>query len=439
MKLAITLLATMAMSSSSVWAQASEIEQLRQELLALKNQYLEKIQALELRLQEAEQQVEETQTDTQDLAIELSQQANRTAANTFNPGIGVVLNGQYLQQSRRDYEFALPGFIAAEESGPGDQGLSMGESEINLVANVDDKFTASVTLAFGEETEVEEAYLQTLGLADGWRVKFGRFFSAIGYLNSHHAHTDDFAMRPLAYQAFLGSNYRDDGVQLTWLAPSELFWESGIELYRGDCFPAGGSAHQGLGVKTLFSHLGGDIGFSQSWRAGISYMMADGVERSIDNDLQDSFSGESRLWLADFIWKWAPDGNSNERNAKFQAEYFHRKDQGSFVNLAVSEQDLEATQSGWYAQAVYQFMPQWRVGVRYEALQSDELTAVFADSVFDNLGYKPKQLSFMLDWSNSEFSRLRVQFSQDKSRPETTNLFLLQYIAAFGAHGAHSF
>jgi hypothetical protein len=438
-KLSITLLATMAMSSSAVWAQESDIDKLRQELLALKNQYLEKIQALEQRLQDAEQQVEETQADTQDLSIELSQQANRTAPNTFNPGIGVVLNGQYLQQSRSDYEFSLPGFIPADESGPGDQGLSLGESEINLVANVDDKLMASVTLAFGEETEVEEAYLQTLGLADGFRIKFGRFFSGIGYLNSRHAHTDDFAMRPLAYQAFLGSNYRDDGVQLTWLAPTDLFWESGIELYRGDSFPAGGAANKGIGVKTLFSHLGGDIGFSQSWRAGISYMMADGVERSIDNEQQDSFSGESRLWLADFIWKWAPDGNSNERNAKFQAEYFQRKEQGAFSNLAIAEQELEATQSGWYAQAVYQFMPQWRVGMRYEALQSDELSAVFADSVFDNLGYKPKQLSFMVDWSNSEFSRLRLQFSQDKGSPESTDLLLLQYIAAFGAHGAHSF
>jgi hypothetical protein len=45
----------------------------------------------------------------------------------------------------------------------------------------------------------------------------------------------------------------------------------------------------------------------------------------------------------------------------------------------------------------------------------------------------------MFDWSNSEFSRIRLQYSQDKSSTDSADLWLLQYIAAFGAHGAHSF
>src|SRR2546430_8949286 len=53
-------------------------------------------------------------------------------------------------------------------------------------------------------------------------VKAGRFFSGIGYLNPQHAHTWDFVDNPLAYQAMLGTQFGDDGVQLTWLAPTEI-------------------------------------------------------------------------------------------------------------------------------------------------------------------------------------------------------------------------
>jgi hypothetical protein len=46
----------------------------------------------------------------------------------------------------------------------------------------------------------------------------------------------------------------------------------------------------------------------------------------------------------------------------------------------------------------------------------------------------------MVDWSPSEFSRIRLQLAQDKSRPDATdNEVFLQYIVSLGAHGAHRF
>ena len=45
----------------------------------------------------------------------------------------------------------------------------------------------------------------------------------------------------------------------------------------------------------------------------------------------------------------------------------------------------------------------------------------------------------MLDWSNSEFSRIRLQIDNNDLNGEQNNVWILQYIAAFGAHGAHSF
>ena len=45
----------------------------------------------------------------------------------------------------------------------------------------------------------------------------------------------------------------------------------------------------------------------------------------------------------------------------------------------------------------------------------------------------------MVDFSNSEFSRLRLQFNHDMSGPVASNEVFLQYIVAMGAHPAHTF
>jgi hypothetical protein len=45
----------------------------------------------------------------------------------------------------------------------------------------------------------------------------------------------------------------------------------------------------------------------------------------------------------------------------------------------------------------------------------------------------------MMDWSNSEFSRLRLQFARSESALDDGNQWGLQYIHSIGAHGAHAF
>ncbi len=439
----------------------SEINNIRKELKILRESYEQRILSLESRLQQAEKQLQIAEQDTQviveenaekieQLAIEVSQQSNQKSANTFNPAIGVILNGKFNSQSAQD--FNIPGFFLGEEAGPGSDGLGLGESEVNLSANIDDKFFGSITLAFGEETEVEEAYLQTTSMDNGLAIKAGRFFSNVGYLNVRHAHSDDFASRPIAYEAFLGKNFGDDGVQLTWLAPGELYWESGVELFRGESFPASGAGNNGTGTWTVFSHIGGDLSASQSWRAGISWLDArvNGRETAEEEgNSGESFSGDSELLIADFIWKWAPNGNASETNAKIQAEYFSRTESGDFTDLASKTLTVDSDQTGWYIQGIYQFMPQWRIGLRQEQLDADSLLSqgaispsvnnLFAGTILDNLSHQPVQTSLMLDWTNSEFSRIRLQYSKSQILADEDELWTLQYIAAFGAHGAHSF
>jgi hypothetical protein len=54
--------------------------------------------------------------------------------------------------------------------------------------------------------------------------------------------------------------------------------------------------------------------------------------------------------------------------------------------------------------------------------------------------HSPSRNTVMIDWSPSEFSRLRVQYAADKSRIGVTdNQIIVQYILSLGAHGAHRF
>jgi hypothetical protein len=96
-------------------------------------------------------------------------------------------------------------------------------------------------------------------------------------------------------------------------------------------------------------------------------------------------------------------------------------------------------QQGWYLQAVYQPFPRWRVGLRYDLLSSDNPGQTFTGTPLMPSGSDPRRFSLMADWSNSEFSRLRLQYTLDKAGFHDDNQWGLQYIFSIGAHGAHSF
>ena len=374
---------------------------------------------------------------------------NQVTNNAFNPAISLILDGHYASYSLDPASYGLAGFQLDPEAGLPSEGLSLDETELAMSANVDDKFygflTASLEQTDGETSVgVEEAYFETLALPKGLKIKAGQFLSDIGYLNPIHAHAWDFNDAPLAYVAMLNTAYKDPGVQLSWVAPSTLFIQIGGEILRGDSFPAAnGDASDGTGASTVFLHVGGDASDASSWRAGISYLTADANDRATDHDTgRISFTGTSDVALADFVWKWAKGGNPRDRYYVVQAEYLHRKENGELTVSAPSAADeigpYAATQNGFYVQGVYQFRPRWRVGLRYDSLDASNNPGVTAPTPLA-AGHEPSRISVMSDFSNSEFSRLRLQISRDDSRPETDDQIVLQYLMSLGAHGAHRF
>jgi len=157
--------------------------------------------------------------------------------------------------------------------------------------------------------------------------------------------------------------------------------------------------------------------------------------------------------VVDGVLKWAPNNNPTDTNFKLQGEYFHRTENGSLTydtqaaSLGTQTGGYDSRQSGWYLQGAYQFVPMWRVGYRYDQLNAGTTAIGLVNSGaltagdFPILGsYNPKRNTVMVDWSASEFSRVRLQFARDNSRMGLAdNQVFLQYIVSMGAHGAHKF
>ena len=442
----------------------AELQSIREEIKQLKQSYETRIEELEKRLHDAEAKAAQAEASAAQAQTAAATASTRPASESaFNPAISAVLQGTYNNFSQNPNTFQIGGFIPPGNEGVGDRGFSLGESELNIAANIDPYFRGNLTVSLSPDNsvEVEEAYFQTLGLSHGLTLKGGRFFSGIGYLNEIHQHAWDFVDAPLAYQVFLGTgprgNYSDDGLQLKWIAPTDLFIELGAEAGNGNNFPGNGDKN-GIGTWSLFSHVGGDIGESYAYRAGISFLQAWPSDRqyndtdSVGNPVTNSFSGNSRLWIGDFVLKWAPNGNPTSTNFKLQGEYMHRIETGTLnfdINSAMSVPGTYSShQGGWYLQGVYQFVPRWRVGLRHDQLKAGTVNigqvqnGLLPASDFPILiSHTPKRNTLMFDYSPSEFSRIRLQFARDQSRPDGVedNELMLQYIFSMGAHRAHKF
>jgi hypothetical protein len=441
-------------------AQSTEdIENIRKQVKELKDDYENRIQGLEKRLKDAEQSATAAQRSASQAEARTQSVAPKQASqNAFNPAISLILDGTYGNFKQDPTKYAITGFQPSGATSPGDRSFSLGESELFVTANADHEFMGALNLSLhGDDTvSVEEAYFQTIALGHGLVLKGGRFFLGIGYQNSIHAHAWDFVDESLVQRAFLGGNYGDDGLQLTWVAPVPLFVELGGSVGRGRVLvgtfdPPNDRNKNGVGSGSAFLHVGDDVGVSNSYRAGLSYLqMSTGTNEfpladfDTTTGVTNTFTNAKvKLYGTDFVWKWAPNGNYQYQNFKFVAEWFqiHREGDLTFdtVGAAVTG-PFTQHQSGWYMQGAYQFHPYWRAGLRYDELEKGSFDGGVNSANITPAAYTPKRYSAMIDWNPSEFSRIRMQYNEDKSQQNLTDhQIFFQYIYSLGTHGAHKF
>lgn len=369
------------------------------------------------------------------LAIGLS---GAVHAELSAPEIGLTIDAYH-----KSHENALSGR---------EEGWGLSHTELALKQQFGNLMSGKLTAVMEsneEETDfsIEEAYLQSLSLPAGLSLRGGRFLSDMGYLNGQHPHADSFVERPLLYRAFLGGHYFDDGLGLSLVMPTDLYWRISAEAFDGEELSETESDRT-VGTWVLSTTLGGDLNESQSWQAGLSYMRNRTLAEEEGHDDHDhdhddhDHEGHSHgaeytgkhLYLADLVWKWAPQGNNRDQQLTLSAEYARVTD----PNEHASSKEYH---EGWYASAVYRFAPQWSAGVRHGRID----VQMGHDDHFHEGALE--ETALMLAWNPTHTQTLRVQYTHqdvrkdwhDTFEAESDEVLTLQYIISFGAHDAHAF
>ncbi|MBE8167301.1 MAG: hypothetical protein HAW66_02875 [Shewanella sp.] len=378
-----------------------------------------------------------------------------SAEESSTIAVSAVIDGYYQTQNR----------VLAERQ----KGFGLGETELAISGNVDDAFFGKITTVIEShdgETEVglEEAFIQTLALPDGFSLRGGRFISDIGYLNNQHPHSDAFVERPVVYRAFLGSHYFDDGVRLDYLAPTDLYWTMGVEAFAGDKLRAESDEmdYHSIGAYTAYNKLGGDIGLSSSWQLGFSYLRNQNGEQALHEDEHDDHHNDAaelhdeheeghhhsaqftakNMYGTDFVYKWAPQGNYKYQHLTLSGEYYRLTDLFSAEDVEHALLAEGETHQGWYVSGVYQWNPTWSTGLRYGRVD----TSLSEEEVFHKQTLEETEFELAYHHSHSSTIHLQYTFSQNKEArgneaflPENDHIVTLQFVMALGAHNAHQF
>lgn len=325
-----------------------------------------------------------------------------------------------------------------------DRGLQLGHSDLMVSGPLGPQFKARLAAVFSThegavEKGVEEAWLETTRLPAGLQLRAGRFASQIGYLNQQHPHADDFVERPLLYRSFLGGHWNDDGLRLTWTAPTPFYLMVGAEAFAGKRLvdPAQPGAPR-VGAQTLAVKVGADFDRSNSWQLGWSqlYNRRQAVLQE-HGDEEDAhaphhgarFSGR-RMSVLDLTWKWAPGGDARHRQLRLGVEAAQiRGIAGAEASGARHEAHAIALVWRWHSQ--------WELGARLDALRArvvheDELELA-----------RLKERSLMLAYKPSHLQTLRLQYTTQLQAQGVENparrALQLQYVLGFGAHPAHAY
>ena len=341
----------------------------------------------------------------------------------------------------------LQGMESTEEAEGPENGFNLREVELGLSAEVDPYFRAWATVAVDEEgAGFEEATLQTTSLPYGLTLSGGKIKSGIGRLNRQHAHAWDFLDAPLVYQAMFGDEgLSDKGVQLTWLVPTPFYLLLGTEVFNGgnaQSFNVADSEemphHDAPRLFTAFVKAGPDLGPNHALQFGLSALS--GRQQRWTDETSSGADGFSRLFGADFVYKYDAKHSHGQGDFILQGEYLYR-DQDLDGVTEWSESSWTAQQDGYYVQGLYGFLPRWRSGFRWDQVglvnevnPLDDEKASYDDS---------RRLSAVLDCKLSEFSLVRTQIGQGwyetDAGCEKAFECALQWQVTFGKHGAHDF
>jgi hypothetical protein len=407
-----------------------EIDQLRRDFEALKQQYGDRLTALESKLAAAggttPTAAAPPETPPAAAPAAPTAQVPPGAEGAGGPSGALPVYGAGAASSKIfNPDIAVIGdFLGAAGSNHVDppRSLEMHESEASFQAIVDPYARADFFIAFGEEgVDLEEGYVTFTTLPGGLLTKVGKTRAPFGKVNTMHNHLLPWTDRPLVMTNLVGGEegIADAGVSVARLIPNPwLFLEATGQLNRGDSgevFTAVKRKHVGL-----VGHLRGYHDITESTNIDLGFSYAHGHNDSAvgDDDLFGAFT--TNLYGVDATVRWRPLRRSIYNSFVGRSEWiWSRRDQPLGLQAA----------NGFYVSGDYQFARRWFAGIRGD--RSGRAT----DASLTDSGQ-----SLTLTFWPSEFSQLRGQYKRTKyALGPTANEFLFQFLFSIGAHGAHPF
>jgi hypothetical protein len=335
---------------------------------------------------------------------------------------------------------------------PSARGATLPNTEVVFEGAVDPYFKGLVDIVWkldpeGEAgVELEESYLVTTALPAHLSLKAGQWFTEFGRHNPRHPHQWDFVDQPLVLNRMFGPDgLRNPGFQISWLAATQFFLETGLTVLNGVgetawSFrnPESTEFHGRAAVERILKSPGELVlvpRVSASFDPGPSSTVLLGATAAAGpNSAGDDT--DALIYGLDVYWKWRP-----ERAVKgfpffsVQAEGMKRRyEAGEDPVAGLPAETLR--DDGFYAQCLWGFRRRWVLGLRGEAVGGD--AGAFPDEGVWRADRT--RLSPNITWYPSEFSKIRIQYNRDSGDVVGHEDSLwVQVEFLLGSHGAHKF
>lgn len=352
------------------------------------------------------------QSQLQDLKARLDKLEGapaKAALNSFNPAIGLALDGVFHDANDK----AAFQFRAAE---------------LNAEAPVDPYLKAwAVITASNGGVDAEEATLETTSLPYNLTVRGGRLFAGFGRMAHFHDHELPVVDRPKSLDDFVGGETRADGAEVSYLLPTDLFLTATFGAY--DKMGAENARQADAGARPLdeFTYLGRlnayfDLTDSQSVELGVDSAWTPKRREAGTKDTWRSLSG------VDLTYRYQPPSGGLYKGVLWGTEVLQNDEQrfDSATGLPTGRR---------VAYAGYSFVElksgrHWRGGAMAD-LTEDQ----------DDPRMNTKTLTGFLTYDVTEFQRLRATYAEavvNAAGTPKTHTVALQWTGVFGNH-VHGF
>lgn len=312
---------------------------------------------------------------------------------------------------------------------PQDTGFTLQQLEWHSAANVDHVFRIEANVVFALfGVEVEEVFATSLALPGGLQARAGAFLTRFGRLNPSHPHAWAFLDQPLVSGKFFGGEgSRGLGVEASWLTP--LPWY--VELVFSATSASGACCARSFhGAEDPRVESAGDLLYTTALKQFYDLSPAWGLQWGMSAQFGPNASGQdnrSEIYGTDLYLRYRPPASTRRTAVSLQVEAMNRRRQ---------QPNDVLVDSGGYAHLVWNIVPEWAVGARYEFVEGLE-----DDPLDPDWDQARQRAATQLTYYPSHFSRLRLQGSRDDvpglDDPIWSVVLGLEVLA--GAHGAHGY